>query len=248
MTARTLGRLYVATLMLAAAIAFAAAAQPATRPAPAAPTPAAQPAPPNALQGFSQNRNEPVKIESARLEVRDKDKKATFLGDVHLTQGDTTLTCKTLVVHYEQNAAPTAANPAAARTATTQPAANGQSQIRKLEALGDVVVVQKDQTATGSSGIFDMKSNTITLVGNVVVTQGPNVLRGERLTVDMTSGVSTVEPARDAKGHPGRVEGLFLPAQKGPQDPAAPKDAASPKDAGGPKDGAKPPSGPMKLN
>src|SRR5215470_10233342 len=66
---------------------------------------AAQPssAPPNALQGFSQNRDKPVAIESATLEVRDKDKVATFLGNVKLVQGDTTLRCKTLVVFYDQN-------------------------------------------------------------------------------------------------------------------------------------------------
>jgi lipopolysaccharide export system protein LptA len=174
-----------------------------------------------------------------RLEVRDKDKKATFQGDVHLTQGDTTLTCKTLVVYYEQNAAPSSTNPAAARTATMQPAAtaqpgaNGQSQIRRVEALGDVVVVQKDQTATGNSGIFDMRANTITLEGNVAITQGQNVVQGERMVVDMTTGVSKVEPA---KGSSGRVRALFQPGSA--------KDLQNP---GGPKDAAKPPSGPMKL-
>ena len=34
------------------------------------------------------------------------------------------------------------------------------------------MVTQKDQTATGEIGIFDMKTNTVTLNGNVVMTQG----------------------------------------------------------------------------
>ena len=63
----------------------------------------AQNSPPNALQGFSQNRDQPVKIDAATLEVRDKDKVATFGGNVHLVQGDTTLRCKTLVVFYDQD-------------------------------------------------------------------------------------------------------------------------------------------------
>ena len=68
------------------------------------PAPAAQPSkgPPNALQGFSQNRDQPVHIEAATLEVRDKDKVATFSGDVRVTQGDTNMRCKSLVVFYEQ--------------------------------------------------------------------------------------------------------------------------------------------------
>ncbi len=37
--------------------------------------------PPNAVQGFSQNRDKPIQIDAARLEVRDKSKIATFFGD-----------------------------------------------------------------------------------------------------------------------------------------------------------------------
>ena len=56
------------------------------------------------MQGFSQNRDQPVHIEAATLEVRDKEKEATFSGDVHVMQGDTGMRCKSLVVFYEQGA------------------------------------------------------------------------------------------------------------------------------------------------
>ena len=56
---------------------------------------------PNAMQGFSQNRDQPIQIESATLEMRDKKKEATFSGNVKVIQGDTTMTSKTLVVFYE---------------------------------------------------------------------------------------------------------------------------------------------------
>src|SRR5215467_4170564 len=62
--------------------------------------------PPNALQGFSQNRDEPMKIRAASLEIREKDKMATFAGDVYVLQGDTELRCKTLVVFYEEETTP----------------------------------------------------------------------------------------------------------------------------------------------
>jgi lipopolysaccharide export system protein LptA len=146
--------------------------------------------PPNALQGFSQNRDKPVEIESAALEVHDKDKQATFLGNVRMTQGDTTLRCRTLQVFYEQNATP-------GTMTAARPGPGGQSQIKRLEAKGDVIVTQKDQVATGDNGTFDMKSNTVTLFGGVVVTQGPNVLKGERLIVDLTTGVSRVEAGKE---------------------------------------------------
>jgi lipopolysaccharide export system protein LptA len=165
--------------------------------------------PPNALQGFSQNRDQPIKINSATLEVRDKDKIATFMGDVHLVQGDTTLRSKILVVHYEEDQEAKAAPPANGHTngtngqtaATNRQAGgtNGQTggtnsqKIRLVEAKGDVIVVQKDQTATGENGVFDMRANTAVLLGNVVLSQGPNVVKGDRLTVDLTTGVSRVE-------------------------------------------------------
>ena len=173
----------------------------------------AQPAkgPPNALQGFSQNRDQPVHIEAATLEVRDKDKVATFSGDVRVSQGDTNMRCKSLVVFYEQD---DVKGDKDKTLKADSPGPGGQQRIKRLEARGGVVVTQKDQTATGETGIFDMKSNTVTLNGKVVMTQGKNVLRGERLVVDLTSGVSRVESGKN--GHD-RVEGLFLPSS-GPVD------------------------------
>jgi lipopolysaccharide export system protein LptA len=146
----------------------------------------------NALQGFSQNRNQPVQIEAASLEVRDKDKIATFSGSVKVVQGDTVMRCKSLVVYYEQQGQQSGGQAMKAAT----PGPGGSSSISKLEALGGVTVNQKDQTATGDRALFDMKANTVTLSGNVVVSQGQNVMRGDRLVVDLTSGVSRVESGK----------------------------------------------------
>jgi lipopolysaccharide export system protein LptA len=166
---------------------------------------------PNALQGFQQNRGQPVQIEAARLEVRDKQKVATFSGNVKVVQGDTTMRCKTLVVFYEQKPSD---SPGAKAMPAAQPGPGGASQISRLEAKGSVVVTQKDQTATGDTGLFDMKANTVTLLNNVVVSQGPNVVRGERLVVDLTTGVSKV----DAGNSSGPVRMLI---QNGVPQPAA---------------------------
>jgi lipopolysaccharide export system protein LptA len=163
---------------------------------------------PNAMQGFSQNRDQPIQIEAASLEMRDKKKEATFAGNVKVVQGDTTMTSKSLVVFYDQSAAPAPppAAPKAAKTSPIQsatPGPGGSSSIRRLEARGSVVVTQKDQIVTGETAIFDTKANQVTMNGGVVLTQGQNVLRGDRLVVDMTTGVSRVE------SDTGRVQGLF---------------------------------------
>ncbi len=184
-------------LLVGAALAMPAAAAVAQAPAGSGP--------PNALQGFSQNRDEPVHIEAATLEVRDKQKEATFSGDVRVTQGDTGMRSKSLVVFYEQDGEAEAGK-STMKAATPGP--GGQQRIKRLEARGSVIVTQKEQTATGDLGLFDMKTNIVTLTGNVVMTQGKNVLRGDKLMVDLTSGVSRVE---SGKGGQGRVQGLFLP-------------------------------------
>jgi len=160
--------------------------------------------PPNALQGFSQNRDEPVKIRAASLELREKDKMATFTGDVYVLQGDTEMRCKQLVVFYEEETGTRTVKAA-------DPGPGGERQIRRIEAKGNVVVVQKDQNATGDAATFNMRENTVTLVGNVVVTRGTDVLRGQRLVVDLTSGVSKMDQ--------GRVEGLFKSGSQSPPDP-----------------------------
>jgi lipopolysaccharide export system protein LptA len=179
---------------------------------------------PNAMQGFSQNRDQPIQIEAATLEMRDKKKEATFAGNVKVVQGDTTMTSNTLVVSYESATAPAA--PAGAKPAksapiqSATPGPGGSSSIRKLEAKGNVVVTQKDQVVTGETAVFDTKANLITMLGGVVLTQCKNVLRGDRLLVDMTTGVSRVE------SDSGKVQGMFIQSGQGcgpaPPGPATP--------------------------
>ena len=171
---------------------------------------------PNAMQGFSQNRNQPIQIEAASLEMRDKKKEATFSGHVKVVQGDTTMTSKTLVVFYESNQQGSGTLPAGAKGAKTTvpmqaatPGPGGASSIKRLEAHGNVVVTQKDQVVTGETAIFDTKTNLITMLGGVVLTQCKNVLRGDRLLVDMTTGVSRVE------SDTGKVQGLFAQSSEG---------------------------------
>lgn len=187
---------------------------------------------PNAMQGFSQNRDQPIQIEAASLEMRDKKKEATFSGNVKVIQGDTTMTSKTLVVFYDSGGDKPAAPQPAAKAAkgapmqSATPGPGGNSSIKRLEARGNVVVTQKDQVVTGETAVFDTRTNLITMLGGVVLTQCKNVLRGDRLAVDMTTGVSRVE------SDSGRVQAL-LPQGGG-------NDCGS----GGP---AKPGAGPLQL-
>jgi lipopolysaccharide export system protein LptA len=144
--------------------------------------------PSNSLQGFSQNRDQPVRIRAVALEVREKDRIATFSGDVHVVNGDTELRCKALTVFYDDDS-----DAKVMKAVDSGP--GGERQVKRIEAKGGVTVVQKDQNAVGDTAIFNMRDNMVTLVGNVIVTQGGSVMRGQRLVVDLTSGVSKMDRA-----------------------------------------------------
>ena len=205
--------LAVALAAAAAGVIAARAQQPLSPPKPLQQQPSG---PPNALQGFSQNRDKPVKINAAELEVHDKDKMAVFSGDVHLVQGDTDMRSGSLVVYYDDQPPPPAPPPKSGKgaPASAQITPQQNQQIKKVEAKGSVIVKQKDQTATGDLGTFDMRANTVTMTGNVIISRGSNVLRGDVLTVNMNTGDSAMTCKQ---GGCGRVQMLVVPgSMKGP--------------------------------
>jgi lipopolysaccharide export system protein LptA len=207
-------RLYLCAVMLALLTPGLAVAQ-APRPAPAPPVQ-------SLLQG-GQDKDQPVQIEAASLEVRDKNKTATFAGDVQVVQGDTTMKCQKLVVFYGQEigiaqagAQPPDAKPPDAKPAPTSalPGPKGAQNIRRIEARGGVTVITKDQNASGDLGVYDLIAKTITLTGNVVVSQGQNVIHGERVVVDTVTGNARVESNDQGGGAtPSRVRALIQPKQ-----------------------------------
>jgi lipopolysaccharide export system protein LptA len=160
-----------------------------------------------------QDQNQPIQIDAKSLEVHDKSKTATFSGNVKVVQGDTTMTCRLLVVFYGQELGIAGAGPKPAAAANGAPGAVPDAQnIKRIEARGSVTVVSKDQTASGDLGVYDLPAKTITLSGNVVVTQGKNVIHGERVIVNTVTGDAHVESAPGAG--PSRVRALIIP-QKG---------------------------------
>lgn len=102
---------------------------------------------------------------------------------------------------------PKAADAKAAEASKAPASGSGTpaSSIKKLVARGNVVVTSKDQKATGANGVMDMATNVATLTGGeVVMIQGPNVLKGTKLTVNLKTGIARVEG-----GGTGGVSGVF---------------------------------------
>lgn len=157
--------------------------------------------------GFGGNSREPIKIDAARLEVFDKENRAVYSGDVVSVQGQSTLRCSVMTIHYTGGAARGGdkANKAAAEAEKPAASAGGNS-IRKIDCQGPVSLVSGTMSATAKFMTYDALKETATFTGSVVILDCENVQRGERAVYDVKSGRATVDA-----GAGGRVQGVFTP-------------------------------------
>jgi LPS export ABC transporter protein LptC/lipopolysaccharide transport protein LptA len=174
--------------------------------------PAAQSAQPAMMGSFKADRNVPMNVEADTLEVIDGSSKAVFEGNVRARQGDLLLRTSELAAFYSGKAGLGMTGD----TAAVNPKAKGKdkdkAEIVRLEARHSVIMTSKDQSATAERADFDVKANTALLSGNVVVdslVQGSddplkrNIVSGDRLRIDLTTGVYQFEsdPAQAAKAN-----------------------------------------------
>ncbi|RST80380.1 LPS ABC transporter substrate-binding protein LptA [Aquibium carbonis] len=158
--------------------------------------------------GLKISGDQPIQIESDKLEVRDTDGVAIFTGNVNVVQGPTLMRAGRMTVYYAKGAAGGAGAGAAAS------ATPGSGNIDKLEVDGKVYVKSETQVATADKATFDMGTEILVMTGNeVVLTDGPNVIVGCRLTVRMGTGEATLDGCgkggQQDKG--GRVKMLLQP-------------------------------------
>ena len=145
----------------------------------------------------SHNSQAPIEITADTLEVRNTENLAIFRGDVDAIQGDMLLKADMLIVHYRVN--------------KETPDQQGISQIN---AEGNVFVSSPNETAQGARGIYDVDNEKIWLTGQVVLTQGDNIIQGEQLELNLATGKSRVLSTATNDGKRERVRGLFVPKKQ----------------------------------
>jgi lipopolysaccharide export system ATP-binding protein len=153
---------------------------------------------------------QPIEIEAKTLDVQQDRRTAIFAGDVVATQGAMMLRADRVQVAYA--------------------ATGGPNAITRIDASGKVIVATPVETAQGNAAAYDVGTGIITLTGAVVLTRGENVLRGERLVLNLVNGTSRMEGGA-AVGADGRVRGVFIPegaaTNSGPMDQDGPRLVAS---------------------
>ena len=159
----------------------ASAAEPAAKQSPSQPA---------AMAAFKTSPGAPIEVEANVLDVDDNAKVAIFRGDVHAVQGDFVVRTAEMHAHYSGQSA--LADPAGGAADAGSEAA----KLTRIQAKRKVVVTSKlGQSATGDYADFDTTANTVTLGGDVVLTQGQNIIRGTRLVIDMANGHTLIQTA-----------------------------------------------------
>lgn len=182
--------------------------------------------------------DEPVVVTSRLLDVDDAAKTALFREAVVARQGEAVLEAPELDVIYAGRSAIGDVGGGAATAASGE----AGTKLKSIRARGGVQMASKDDRAesrtldydaetervtlegsvvmtqvpgrrvTADSAVLDQRADTALLVGEVVVTQDRNVLRGGRLAIDRKVGaLKLANPAADGRGA-GRISTVFYPS------------------------------------
>jgi lipopolysaccharide transport protein LptA len=149
------------------------------------------------LGSFKADRNAPMEVEANTLDLHDAGNKAVFNGNVGARQGDLLLRTSELTAFYSGRAGIGLAETGDNTSAKTKGQEKGE--IVRLEARRKVILTSKDQTATAEWANFDVKDNKALLGGGVTITRPTedplkkDIVQGELLKVDLTTGVYHVE-------------------------------------------------------
>lgn len=79
-------------------------------------------------------------------------------------------------------------------------------KVDRVIAEQKIVVVAPTGIATAESGVYDVASKQVTLRGDVVLTRGKDVVRGQMLIYDLTAGTAVLQSTADQ-----RVQALLAP-------------------------------------
>jgi lipopolysaccharide export system protein LptA len=172
---------------------------------------------PAAAQQLSANSKGPVDITADELEVHNNECTSIWRGSAEALQGDARLRADVLTAHME----PKPAKPAAG-AGSSSPSGSNCGELQRMEAKGSVYYVTPQQRMRGDLATYDATNTTLVITGDVVIVQGQNVQRGNKLVYNTQTGQGQMEGV--SKGRKGdRPRGVFYPKQSDTTSTPAPK-------------------------
>ena len=146
---------------------------------------------------LARNSSAPIDITADEAEVINSQCLAIWRGAAEALQDRTRLRADTIRVHSAKEG-------------------DGCGSTERLEAEGNVYYVTADQAVRADNAVYSSNAETITLTGGVIIVQGRNVARGERLVVNVETGQAEMTSSARGRGNPNRVRGVFYPSGGAP--------------------------------
>jgi lipopolysaccharide export system protein LptA len=128
------------------------------------------------LGAFKVSADMPIEVVSDELQMDQNISTAIFKGNVLVEHGDLTLNCATVLVEYGTPEGSTKSN-----------------QIIRITATGDVKMTSPTETAESDKAVYTLATRQVVMTDNVVVTQGPNTVSGERMVVSLDDGTAVMQ-------------------------------------------------------
>ena len=82
--------------------------------------------------------------------------------------------------------------------------------LSRIEATGNVYFVTPEQTVRGDRAVYTIANDEVVVTGDVILTQGQNVLTGGRAVYNTRTRTARIEG-----GGNGRIRGVFYPDSNG---------------------------------
>lgn len=136
------------------------------------------------------------------LEYWEGERKAVARGKAQATHEDKRIKADVLTANFRENA-------------------QGDLEVHRIDAAGNVEIITAKEYARGRKGTYFVDRELATLEGEVKITQGENQLDGNYAEVDMASGISRLlgaPPGSDQQ--PSQVKALVLPRAAKDKQPA----------------------------
>ncbi|HMK89771.1 MAG TPA: LptA/OstA family protein [Methylocystis sp.] len=140
--------------------------------------------------------SDPLSIDSDKVDYFDREQKAVYSGSVIVVNGPSTLKASRMTIFLDNK-------PKGGEGRSSE-------KVKHIDAEGPITLVSKDQTATGDAGKYDRAEQKVYLIGNVTLTQGETVTKGDRLVYDISTGQAGLQAASAGRSQ-GRVHSLITP-------------------------------------
>ncbi len=145
----------------------------------------------------------PVSYSANNLEYFDSERRLVLVGNVDIVQNDARLRADRITLFFSGTSGGGAAQQGL-----------GSGDIERMIAEGEVYYIRPSQDARGDRAVYDVRQDSVTFTGNVIIMSEDNVIRGNTLVLNIGNRRTVIRP------EPGqRVRGVFVPSEGNQQNP-----------------------------